>query len=285
MAVLIEGHQFGTVWSRVIHTLLYAGKTVSPRGLKTKEVTNLSIYVRKGLSNILFSQARDLNYKFMVAEWLWIQAGANDVESLDQYNSIVKNYSDDGISYAGAYGPRLKFQWKYVFDTLEKPNSRQAVATIWTPNPAESKDIPCTLNLQWLIRDDEVNCTINMRSSDAWLGLPYDFFNFSQLTNVVSSSFNLPVGSITMNLASSHLYEIHWETAKRMLTSEVIYTENSPQFKGIKVPEGEDLQALLKNPEIFVDPSFEKPWSDYAEALRCKSKRGALDVLRRLASE
>ena len=281
MAHLIEAESFHSVWSKLIYGILNAGIVVSPRGLKTKELTNVTINVTNGLANILFSQKRDLNYRFMVAEWIWIQSGSGDLLSLEQYNSVMKQFSDDGGTLTGAYGPRLKPQWEYIFENLKKPASRQAVSSIWSPSPESSRDIPCTLSLQWLIRNDCVNCTINMRSSDAWLGLVYDFFNFSMLTNVVSNSFNLPVGSITMNLASSHLYEQHWELAKSIFTNEIVYTIKSPQFKGIKIPVEEDLRSILLNPQEDFS-SLGWPWTEYAKSLYGK-KFHCLEVLRGLA--
>jgi thymidylate synthase len=284
MAVLIESDDFSLAWMKLLYGILHNGAEVSPRNMETKELTNVTFHVKDGLSNILISDVRDLNYRFMIAEWLWTRGGMADVGSLERYNSIMRQFSDDGIYLAGAYGPRLKTQWKYVFENLQQPFSRQAIASIWTTSPWPSKDIPCTLTLQWLIRNECINCTVNMRSSDAWLGLPYDFFNFSQLTNVVSSSFGLPVGSMTMNLASSHLYKQHFDLAKKLLLKDKVYSIDSPQFtKEVRVPSDEDLQEILNNPKgDFTSLGF--PWVKYADALST-NKQHALEVLSELCSK
>ena len=283
MATLIQGSNIGDVWKSLLDKIMTYGKNASPRDLPTLELTNVTLEVEFGLNNIITSIARDLNYRFMVTEWLWIQSASADVDSIAKYNSIMKNYSDDGFSFAGAYGPRLRPQWEYIFENLKQPFSRQAVASIWGPSPTESRDIPCTLNLQWLIRNDAVNCTINMRSSDAWLGLPYDFFNFSQLTNIVSNSFNLPVGSITINLASSHLYEKHWELADSLLRNDTVYSIKSPQFKSLKIPVEEDLRSIILKPQVDYN-SLGFPWTEYAKSLR-ENKLNCLEVLRELSSK
>jgi hypothetical protein len=88
--------------------------------------------------------------------------------------------------FDGAYGPRVVDQLRYVVDCLWKdPMSRQAVMEVWRPNPRESLDIPCTLTLQWLIRDGKLHCIDSMRSSDAWLGWVYDVFSFSMLSSCI----------------------------------------------------------------------------------------------------
>jgi thymidylate synthase len=60
-----------------------------------------------------------------------------------------------------------------------------------------------------------------MRSSDIWLGLPYDVFNFSMLSHLVCAKFNSKVmvnsqikpGVLHLTAASSHLYEENFGVA------------------------------------------------------------------------
>src|SRR5205814_10655140 len=128
-----------------------------PRGQKIMELLHTQITV-PARSNIIVDPNRDLNYRFMIAEWLWIQAGRQDVAFPASYNSQVKQFSDDGVIFNGAYGPRLQPQWKRVISTLRRdPDSRQAVAVIWRPDDANdiamgvSKDVPCTIAAQFLL--------------------------------------------------------------------------------------------------------------------------------------
>lgn len=277
MAKLIEAVTFGDAWIRLLRLIDYEGKLVSPRGLDTHELMNVSFVVHEGLYNILVNKTRDLNYRFMIAEWIWILGGLNDIKSLAKYNKIMQTFSDDGEILNGAYGPRLYPQWTYVIDALKQPFSRQSVAVIWTQNPGPSKDVPCTLCLQWLLRGDRLHCTVTMRSSDAWLGLPYDFFTFSQLTNTIAAMLDVEVGSITMNLASSHLYETDWnlaEFARRDSTT----TLKSPKLPPYTLTE-EGARAIL-------DASytrFSEPFYQYQRALAV-NKVNALEVLRELDS-
>ena len=281
MATLIKKDSFGDAWKALLSEILSNGKPVSPRDQETKELMNVAIEVVYGLDNVLLSPARNLNYRFMVAEWLWILAGFNDVESLARYNRIMRQFSDDGQILSGAYGPRLLHQWAYIGDTLQKKDSRQAVATIWTPNPKSSKDIPCTISLQWLIRDDHLHCTANMRSSDIWLGLPYDFFTFSQLTNCLSGFLGLPVGTVTMNLASSHLYSRDYDIAIVALNGHW-GTLNSPQIRdSIHQPTVMQIKEILEQTEN-VESSLHYPFNRYKESLE-QDKEYALKVLREIS--
>jgi thymidylate synthase len=272
MAKQIVSQTFGNAWIALLDRLVTRGEESSPRNLKTKEILNASITVKNSLHNILVSSARDLNYRFMVAEWLWILAGLNDVNVLAQYNSQMKQFSDNGEILSGAYGPRLMPQIPYVLESLKKPDSRQAVATIWTPSPQDSKDIPCTISLQWLIRQGKLHCIANMRSSDIWLGLPYDFFTFSQITNYLASLIKIDVGSLSMNLGSSHLYENHWEPAILALRGQT-KTARSPRIPSVPLP---DLKRLLNQEDTAAQHG--EFWDTYREALS-HNKAHALDIL------
>lgn len=278
MAKLIEAHNIANGWSMVVSEILRKGKRVAPRGMETLEITNLTLYIEEGLYNIFENEVRDLNYRFMIAEWLWIQAGLEDVASLAQYNSVMRQFSDDGGILNGAYGPRLNSQWQYITKALRDEGSRQAVSTIWTTNPGLSKDIPCTISIQWLVREDKLHSTINMRSSDAWLGLPYDYFSFSQICNSLSCVIGLKVGSITMNLASSHLYQKDQKPAGQALQIPTqIY--KSPQLRyHYELPSIEQVKAMLGQK----GQPLNRPWHSYALALT-SNKAHALEVLRALS--
>jgi len=284
MARLINSTDIGSAWDVLLIDLLTNGKEVSPREFKTLELENVSICIENGLNNILVNPIRDLNYRFMIAEWLWIWAGLNDVVSIAKYNKHIANFSDDGVIFNGAYGPRLKPQWSYIFESLRKPFSRQAVATIFTPCPKDSKDIPCSLTVQWLVRGNYLNCTVTMRSSDVWLGLPYDFFNFSQLTNIVAYETHKKVGAVIFNLGSSHLYESNLETAKKCLENKSS-TVKSPLLKYLP---SDDSIKLMLNGNVKAINAFpwdmKEPWEQYEDAL-LYDKHHALEVLRDISTK
>lgn len=276
MAKHIIGLGIGEAWIRLLGSLLYKGSESNPRGMKTMEILNVTLEVKNTLDNIFVSSTRDLNFRFMIGEWLWIQAGLNDVNILAQYNSVMRKFSDDGEILSGAYGPRLMPQIPYIIEALGKEDSRQAVATIWTPSPGQSKDVPCTISLQWLLRKNRLHCTVNMRSSDVWLGLPYDYFTFSQLTNYIGMRIGKPVASLTMNLASSHIYEEHWGKGRQAL-ADPWYQMRSPVIPTGDTPDSDTIKRMLNQESTQLDPF----WDKYKKALS-HDKSYALEVLHEL---
>ena len=119
----------------------------------------------------------------------------------------------------GAYGVKVVEQATYVADALSKDqDSRQAVINIWRERPAQSKDIPCTLNMQFLIRDGKLHAVVNMRSQDAVLGFSYDVFTFSAVAGLIrvllkERGTDVELGYLHVHVGSLHLYEQHFDKA------------------------------------------------------------------------
>jgi len=217
------------VWLDQLGEILSSGDTVSPRGKETRELLHSTITVDMA-QPVLTVPERRLNYQFMAAEAYWILSGDNTVDGIAPWNKHISQFSDDGKIFAGAYGPRVVDQLDYVLDKLrEDPDTRQAGLTIWTPNPPPSKDIPCTVAIWFQIRGTgrirDLNVSVFMRSSDVWLGLPYDVFNFSMLGYLVAGHLNssardgmivLP-NQLSLTAASSHLYATNFEAAAEVL--------------------------------------------------------------------
>lgn len=201
-----------TQWIEALRTVLETGKVSAPRGMPIKELMAYQTCTPMEWP-IVTVKERELGYKFMAAEAAWILSGDNRVKTIRPYSKAISNFSDDGHFFHGAYGPMIRDQLHFVIDALNADkDTRQAVLTIWRPNPRPSKDIPCTVSVQFLIRDGMLHVIDTMRSSDLWLGWPYDVFNFSMLARYVICHLKQKpeLGVIVLQAGSAHLYEQNW---------------------------------------------------------------------------
>ncbi len=211
-------------WLDALAQTYRGGRDVVSRGLDHREREDVQFKIPM-LETLLQVPERKLSYKFAAAEPVWMLTGSDLVEDIAPFNPAMRKFAEENGRLFGAYGPKIIGQMSYVVDTLvNDPESRQAVINIWRENPVRSRDIPCTLSMQFRIRDGLLNTTVNMRSSDIWLGLPYDWFTFTVVSAQVAHFFSqaahqLGPGVLTLNAGSSHLYHSDFFRTQEVLAS------------------------------------------------------------------
>lgn len=241
-------------WTKALRSCIFNGHPVSPRGLDVHEVLGLQSIIDMRYP-IVRNEARKLGYKFMAAEAYWIISGQNGLHGIDRYSMGIKAFSDDGLFFNGAYGPKVIDQIPYVLQSLMSDNStRQAVLNIWREKPGLSKDIPCTLSAQWLIRNNKLQCILTMRSSDIWLGFPYDVFNFAMLSYYIIACLKaidadayetLDIGDLFLTAGSQHLYQTNSAKAREAIAEfdSTVVQPYAGNYDGTLV--GDDLNVNL----------------------------------------
>lgn len=240
-------HNANFEWLSELSWAFNKGNDVTPRGQLTKEVLQQTSIVNMRRPVITLPE-RKLSTKFLGGEAYWILSGDNRVETIAPYNKSIVNYSDDGVTFFGAYGPRILSQLDYVIDKLKSDaDTRQAVLTIWRENPPETKDVPCTVAVHFMIRDHKLNCHVYMRSNDLWLGFPYDVFNFSMLSHLVCCKLNAFVvenggviiepGMLYHTASSRHIYEQHFEQVEQLIKRYNLADMSMEELKSLETAE------------------------------------------------
>lgn len=195
---------------------LSIGCNFGTKNRPTKELMNYSFVISNPTHRYINSIARNFNLKFAIANVLWCFMGNDELEFINYYNDKGAKFSDDGKSLHGAHGKRLmnseNGSLNFIKEAIKKlqidKNSRRAVALCFYPEDivAESKDIPCIISMQFLVRNNELNCIVNMRSQSAIFMMPYDVFLFTFLQEYVAHKLQIKVGKYYHNCASFHYY-------------------------------------------------------------------------------
>lgn len=231
--------------------IVMTGQEVEARGLKFKEISGRT-YTTSMNDPVVRIPERKMGYKFAAAEPHWILSGSNLLADISSYGKMAP-YSDDGIFMRGAYGPKVVDQIPYICRTLyEDQGTRQAVLTIWRERPEKSKDIPCTIAMQFMIRDGFLDCFTMMRSSDSIMGLPYDATAFSLISAYILSvmhaqygtSNTIKLGQLHLFIGSAHVYDRDYDLATQ------IYKSTDDAQVGEKL----DFNRMARlNPQTFMD--------------------------------
>lgn len=144
----------------------------------------------------------------------------------DMWNKFLEN--DHKFSYQYAERFWTNNQFETVINILKKDKgTRQAVLSVWNPSldMVENKlgggnRIPCSLNYQFLIRNDKLHCIYSMRSNDALGHHVIDLYVATGLMEYVVKRLkkvypNLKVGSLTYMCGSFHVF--HWDVKNWVL--------------------------------------------------------------------
>lgn len=218
--VMVETQTVNEAWEHWFNLLTQQAEkgfeSDSRDGAVVGECLNAVTVINDPTRNIITSQNRKMPMRYAVGELLWYLSGSNRLKDITVFSKVWERMSDDGETVNSAYGHRImeKFgfdQFEYVFNALaNNPNSRQAVVHIKDPVDYIShptKDVPCTVCLQYFIRDGKLHATTYMRSNDLWTGFPYDVFSFTCFQIMLAFRLGVEVGTYTHIAGSLHLYE------------------------------------------------------------------------------
>jgi thymidylate synthase len=197
----------------IFREILENGDTARPTKGANREITGILLEVTNPRARLSLTETRSRLFS-AIGEFCWYLAGASDLEFIEYYLSRYADFAEDGTIF-GAYGPRL-FHWrntnqlKNVTRILrEGPDSRRAVIQLFDAEDiiVRHKDVPCTCTLQFLVRGDRLNLVTYMRSNDAFIGLPHDFFCFTMLQEIVARELGIELGTYKHMVGSLHIYE------------------------------------------------------------------------------
>lgn len=204
-------------WYEILDAQAKSGCSQTSRdGDVVGEVIGAVTIIEDPTRGIVQSNIRKMPVRYALGELMWYLSGSNKVSDISQYSDVWERLSDDGEHVNSAYGYRIfkQFgfnQWVYVKELLkDDPMSRQAIIHIKDPNPLPTKDMPCTVSLQFFIRENKLYMITNMRSNDIWMGFPYDVFSFTALQVKMAMELGVGLGTYTHIAGSLHLYKRNW---------------------------------------------------------------------------
>ena len=209
-----------------------------------------------------------VHFKSVVNELIWFLSGDTNTRWLrDNGVSIWDEWATD----EGELGPVYGAQWHawptkegetinqidYVVDCLKhRPESRRILFHAWnveylpdeTVSPQENVRAgkmalpPCHLLYQCYVARGQLSAQLYIRSSDVFLGLPFNIASVALLVHMLAQQCQLGVGDVIITLGDAHLYSNHHEQVATQL-------ERSPQ----PLPQLE----LLRQPDSIYGYCFE----------------------------
>ena len=113
-------------------------------------------------------------------------------------------------------------QVKYVITELLMENSRRAVLSAWNPVDLNIMALPpCHILYIFNKTKDGLCCHLTMRSSDLFLGLPFNIASCALLTQIIAHLLHMKSSEICLSLCDAHIYEEHIEQVKKQIDLEI----------------------------------------------------------------
>lgn len=205
------GYTAHEVYAAAVAATLELGVKRAPRGEPTFDLGYVSMVVMDPKQSLITGTRPNYNTRIAMIEALQIIGEFSDPELVTTASPKFERYRENTGQFHGAYGMRVRGQIKHVIRKLrDDPDSRQAVVTIWDPfmdNQRSKSDYPCTVMLQFEMRNNVLCMNTVMRSNDVHLGLPYDLFQFCQLQCSVANALDVDPGPYRHTTLSLHAYE------------------------------------------------------------------------------
>lgn len=250
MSEFIETTTFADAYARLLG-LIYENPdhVSSPRGQEVREVIAPTIRVLDPTSFLYESEARSTPMRYLAAEFVWYFAKKDDVSFISDFssmwerlrnpdgasspdgavipNQVNSNYGRLTMGLADArWGGEPASQWEWAVQSiLADPDTRQAVLHINRPSHQFEgvRDFPCTMFLQFILRDGKLDLVASMRSADCIFGTSFDvpMFCLMQQTmahNLRSLGVRAELGHFTLTASSWHIYQRDYETVEKMLS-------------------------------------------------------------------
>jgi thymidylate synthase len=219
---VVEFESGRTAYSHIAYAVRHGGKTRAPRGMSTYDLGHVAITLDSPYDALPLEVGRKLNTAIAAAEAIQLIAGRAEHALMPRITPAFKQYAEPSGQFHGAYGDRIGAQvGKQLAKLKVDSDTRQAIVTLWDSerdNEPNRRDYPCTVALNFTIVDDTLELRTLMRSNDAWLGLPYDMFQFSQLQLTAARALNIPPGRYTHETWSLHLYTEHADLVDQLIT-------------------------------------------------------------------
>jgi len=192
--------------------------------------------LRQIFIELMFYLSGSSDSKKLEKEKVFVWKGNTTREFLD--NRGLKHYreGDMGPSYSfnfrhfGAqyidcdadYNGKGFDQVQYCIDSIKKsPNSRRIIIDLWDSNQLDKMSLPpCMHKYQFYVNHGFLSLHAELRSSDTFLGFPWNIGTASLLCILMAYVCDLKPGDLIMTVNDAHVYENQLNVAKEQLERE-----------------------------------------------------------------
>jgi thymidylate synthase len=216
----------------------------------------------------------------VVSELLWMIEGSGDERRLAEIrygkergdlstkrtiwsDNAMADYWVSKAKYLGDLGRVYGVQWRswqgangqvtdQLGDVIEriktKPWDRRHIVSAWNPGELDEMALPpCHIMFQFFVADGKLSTHILMRSTDSYLGLPFNIASYALLTHMVAQICSLDVNELVITCNDLHIYNNHFDQVNLQISRDPLPLPNlwlNPDIKDIDNFTMDDIKLL-----------------------------------------
>jgi thymidylate synthase len=182
---------------------------------------------------------------------------------LDRAPKLWSNFVEDG-RIKTAYG----YRWRRHFgrdqlalamaQLVHEPTNRQLYISAWDPardglGGVQPKNIPCPVGFSLTRTGHDLHCSLFIRSSDVFVGLPYDVMGYALTVDAIAASCELKPGTLHVTLAHPHYYDPHAQMVEDCVHADCCGTQREWMVNVRPSLPGWTVGMILKDPGAYVE--------------------------------
>ncbi len=174
---------------------------------------------------------KKMPFKTLLHELFWFISGSSEVGYLHEHKiHYWDGFLHEGSDHLGrVYGVQWRHwrrpdgtefdQLQWVIDEIKKnPHSKAIIVSAWNAGELDEMRLPpCHTMFQFDVNKGKLRMQLYQRSSDVFLGLPFNIAQYSMLLHMVAHLTNLEPRELIIAIGNGHIYNNHKEAVKEQL--------------------------------------------------------------------
>ncbi len=173
---------------------------------------------------------KKMPFKILLHELLWFVSGSSNIKYLQDHKiHYWDEFADKDLNLGPVYGVQWR-RWKtpdgrevdqlgWAIDQIKNnPDSKGIIVSAWNVADLEEMRLPpCHTMFQFDVTKGKLRLQLYQRSSDVFLGLPFNIAQYAMLLQMVAHVTGLEARELVVSIGNAHLYKNHLEQAKEQI--------------------------------------------------------------------
>jgi thymidylate synthase len=173
---------------------------------------------------------KKMPFQILMHELLWFVSGSSNIKYLQDHKIHYWDaFADKNLNLGPVYGVQWRHwpapnskkidQLAWAIDQLKhNPDSKAIIVNAWNVADLEEMRLPpCHTMFQFDATKGKLRLELYQRSSDVFLGLPFNIAQYALLLEMVAKLTGLEARELIISIGNAHLYDNHLDQAKEQI--------------------------------------------------------------------